>query len=98
MIRHLHATARRSLRLPEVEKITQKEYQIAAKLRSKSFPPCHREFLDVINSLANNDYDCDHPKVVEAVKTMEACTAEARQARKGQKSSLNYHLSRYLKR
>ena len=47
---------------------------------------------------ADRDFDVDHPDVVAAREAMEAAADEAESARKGQKASTNYHLSRYLRR
>lgn len=47
---------------------------------------------------ADRDFDVDHPDVVAAREAMEAAVDEADSARKGQKASTNYHLSRYLRR
>ena len=107
-----------------------REYRIAAKMKHRYQPPAHREFMDLMGSMAcpsprvslafplcrararppdvhafpfpppraDRDFDVDHPDVVAARTAMEEASDEAESARKGQKASTNYHLSRHLRR
>ena len=50
--RPLRTTARVSIDLPKLESITMREYRIAAKMKRRFQPPAHREFMDLMASLA----------------------------------------------
>ena len=88
----------RSIRAPQLEPISLREYRIASKLKRRFQPPAHREFMELMNAMQLHDFDTEHPAVVAARQNVERAKAEAESSRKGPKASTNYHLSRHLRR
>ena len=88
----------RSIKAPQLEPISLREYRIASKLKRRFQPPAHREFMELMNAMQLHDFDTEHPAVVAARQNVERAKAEAESSRKGQKASTNYHLSRHLRR
>ena len=88
----------RSIKAPQLEPISLREYRIASKLKRRFQPPAHREFMELMNAMQLHDFDTEHPAVIAARQNVEKAKAEAESSRKGQKASTNYHLSRHLRR
>ena len=88
----------RSIKAPQLEPISLREYRIASKLKRRFQPPAHREFMELMNAMQLHDFDTEHPAVIAARQNVERAKAEAESSRKGQKASTNYHLSRHLRR
>ena len=88
----------RSIKAPQLEPISLREYRIASKLKRRFQPPAHREFMELMNAMQLHDFDTEHPAVVAARQNVEKAKSEAESSRKGQKASTNYHLSRHLRR
>ena len=88
----------RSIKAPQLEPISLREYRIASKLKRRFQPPAHREFMELMNAMQLHNFDTEHPAVVAARQKVERAKAEAESSRKGQKASTNYHLSRHLRR
>ena len=88
----------RSIKAPQLEPISLREYRIASKLKRRFQPPAHREFMELMNAMQLHNFDTEHPAVVAARQNVERAKADAESSRKGQKASTNYHLSRHLRR
>mmetsp|Transcript_4190 Transcript_4190/g.5890 ORF Transcript_4190/g.5890 Transcript_4190/m.5890 type:complete len:120 (-) Transcript_4190:177-536(-) len=84
----------------EVTSLTAKEYRMAKRMgkRKKFPPPCHYEFLDLMNALERNNFDDTHPDVKKAVEVCDQCYEEAEKNKAKRKvSTVNYHLSKYVR-
>ena len=56
----------RSIKAPQLEPISLREYRIASKLKRRFQPPAHREFMELMNAMQLHDFDTEHPAVVAA--------------------------------
>ena len=53
----------RSIKAPQLEPISLREYRIASKLKRRFQPPAHREFMELMNAMQLHNFDTEHPAV-----------------------------------